>query len=103
MEWSKSTFQPNEEATLKIKTSPKSLCSLSAVDEATKFRSNDNFDVKTFVERLTQYDFPHYYYYYYYDNPCPDSIYQQNNDSTYWEPEVYSDKDTHQMLEVDHI
>lgn len=94
MEWSKSVFQPNEEATLSIKTSPNALCSLSAVDESTKFRSSDNFSIRKLLERLSERG--EGYYYDYYNNNCPKS----QQDRYVWEPEIYSDKDTAHLLQV---
>lgn len=99
IEWSKQELKPGEEANLSIKTSPKSLCSVSAVDEATKFRSNDNFNIRTLVERLAETDFP--YYYYYNDRWSCENQSSHNYESGYvWQPEIYSDTDTYMTLVV---
>lgn len=99
--WSKQEIQPGEEATLSIKTSPKSLCSISTVDEATKFRSSDNFNVRTLVDRLRQSYRPYYYFYRDYTLNCPNVNTTQEVDGHYeWGPEVYSDKDTNTILDV---
>lgn len=45
-EWLKNQVHPGEIATLSIKTSPNSLCSLSVVDEVTQIQSNENFNLK---------------------------------------------------------
>lgn len=94
MEWSKSVFKPSEEASLNIRTSPNSLCSLSAVDETTKFRSSDNFNIRNLLEHLSEHG-AEYYYSNYYDN-CP----KDQGDNYTWVPEVYSDKDTLKIFQV---
>lgn len=93
MKWSKPVFQPNEAATLTIKTSPKSLCSVSAMDETTK--SNDNINIRSLLERLMDYDNPQYYYYRYKEYMC------RNHSDTYFRWELtYTSKDTFNILQV---
>lgn len=52
-EWAQKHAHPGDTLSLKIKTSPNSLCSLSAVDEATRYRSDDNFNLKKLLDIFT--------------------------------------------------
>lgn len=101
IEWSKQQLEPGDEATLSVKTGTKALCSLSTVDEATKFRVHDNFNVKTLVEHLSMNDHPYYYYYDYSTWNCENNDSQDENGTRYvWEPEEYSDRDSNMILTV---
>lgn len=45
-EWTQNQVQPGEKTIFSINTSPNSLCSLSVVDEATKYHSKENINLQ---------------------------------------------------------
>lgn len=57
LEWSKPMFHPNEEATLTIKTSPESLCFVSAVNEATKFWSTNKLNIESLMAHFMEWNY----------------------------------------------
>lgn len=50
-QWSEDDYRPGDTAILKIKTSPKSLCSISVVDKSTSFvTSSEKFNLETLLK-----------------------------------------------------
>lgn len=99
IDWSKPEFQEGEKATLTIKTAPKSLCSISIIDEATKFKTSDNFNKRALVDRLTYAFRP--YYYYQQGIRCANETKTEPLDIYHkWRPKIQWDKDTSTIFTV---
>lgn len=104
IEWSKSLYQFNEEATLTIKASPKSLCSISVVNELAKIPTNNDFNIKSSVKNVLDNEYRDIEYTSFncrdYDNDIC-AIYRSESDTDIvWAPTVSSDYDTFDTLQV---